>query len=227
MKRLAFARLLLVAVLPVLFLAACDSSGSNEKPDDHEFQFNITPPASPSMQKVTTRAAEDTTLNGYSFYHNPPASQSYGDRNVFLLHMNENSTLEERRNQEGLFGFAKSIGGRPGTGDYPITEASSEAYQDGEAFIFKLYYDYGSILDGDLGGVAYYSVIDGTITFEPRSAPYVAGSVDAVAEVIRYVDPDSTIGYEIVRDTTTISGKFQAKDSETIVTVPTGSPTAH
>lgn len=218
-------RFLLAAVLPLFFVvSACDSGGSNEEPDNHEFQLDITPLSSQSTQKVTTGADEDTTLNGYSFYQNPPASQSPGDRNVFLIYLNENETLEERRNQEGLLGFAKSIGGRPGAGEHPITDASSDAYQNGEAFIFELYYDYGAVLEGDIEGLVYYSMIDGTITIEGGGSRSVTGSVDAVAEAIRYVNPDSTTGYEIIRDTTRVSGEFQARDADTFLPFPSGSP---
>ncbi len=224
MKRFATFQLVLAALLSLLILPACDSGGSNEEPNNHEFQLDISPLSSQSTQKVTTGADEDTTLNGYSFYQNPPASQSPGDRNVFIIYMNENETLEERRNQEGLLGFAKSLGGRMGPGEHPIVKASSDAYLNGEAFIFALYYDFSAVLNGDIEGLVYYSVIDGTITFEGGDSRTVVGSVDAVAEAIRYANPDSTAGYEIIRDTTQITGEFQAKDAETFLSVPSGSP---
>lgn len=176
------------------------------------------------MQKAVAGPEEDTTLNGYSFFRNPPANQTPGDRNRFLLYLNENETLEERRNQEGLLGFAGSLGGLPGPGEHPIAKISSDAYQNGDAFMFILYYDYGSVLDGDLDGLTYYNVIDGTITFDNAGSDRVTGSVDATAEAVRIVDPDTTVGYEIVRDTTDVTGEFEARNAETFLPAPSGSP---
>ena len=216
--------ILLIALVPLLFaMSACDSGGTNEAEVDHEFTLNVTPASfSPAGQSLAT--VEDTSLSGYSFFQNPPATQAPPGLNPFLLYLNENATLEEQENQEGLLGFMKTLGGRPGNGEYPIEEFSSDAFQDGEAFTFVLYYNYEKLLDNDLDGFTYYSVLDGTISFDVASDTRVSGTIDAVAEAVRIVQPDSTRGYEYRRDTTEVSGSFTARDAETVLSAPSGLP---
>lgn len=107
-------------------------------------------------------STEDTVLNGYSFFRNPSAQQSRGPGDPFLLYLNENETLEDRRNQEGLLGFAYSRGGLPVAGrEYPFGNLSGEAFQDGEAFKFILYYDYREYISGNIDTLGYYDSIEG------------------------------------------------------------------
>jgi hypothetical protein len=213
------------AILPLfLVISACDSGGSNEEEqNDHEFTLDISP-ASFETEVKRRAPSEDTLLNGYTFFRNPPPSESPGDRNNFLLYLNENETLEDRQNQEGLLGFASYLDGLPAPGEHPIEGRSTDAYQDGEAFRFLLYYDYQKYTSGDLNGLTYFNCLDGTITFQQASEDWVAGSVDAVAEAVRIVAPDTSTGYDIIRDTVNVSGEFEGKNATSFLPFPQGSP---
>lgn len=50
--------------------------------------------------------------------------------------------------------------------------------------------------------------------------------MDAVAEAILYVDVDTTLGYEVFRDTVDIGGKFRAREAETFLPAPLWIPGA-
>lgn len=227
---------LLAMALPLFVLvAACDSGGSNEEQIDHAFTLDISPVSLDDASRTSSAFApneqyltgteEDTLLDGYSFFHNPAAVQSEVEGDPFQLYLNENETLEERRNQEGLLGFAYSKGGLPTSGrDYPFESLSSEAFQNGEAFKFVLYYDYQEYLGGDIDTLTYFDSIGGTITFSTSTSREVAGRVDGYAEAIRIVNVDSTSGYNIFRDTVEVSGDFRARNADTFLPTPDGSP---
>ena len=219
-------RLLVTFVSLIVVLTACDFGGSGtEEEDDHEFTLDISPTAAKTLQKVTTSAQKDTVLNGYSFFRDPSPTQTVRDADPFLLYLNENETLEERRNQEGLLGFAYSQGGLPSTQrTYPFAETSSEEFQNGEAFKFIMYYDYQKTFSGTFDTLGYYNSIGGSISFRTAHSDLVVGSVDAKAEAVQIIRADSTLGYDIRRDTVDVEGEFHARNAERFLPAPSGSP---
>lgn len=65
-----------------------------------------------------------------------------------------------------------------------------------------------------------------TITFDVSDGTSVGGSVDATAEALRIALSDSTGNYKTLRDTTSITGDFEAENAAPFLPFPSGSPEA-
>ncbi len=190
-------RVLCVALLPFLFVTACDSGGSNGGSVDNQFSLTIEPASS---SEATVEAVQKE-LNGFSFFYegeNPNTGES-----AFGIYLSDNESFSEQSATDGLFGWVARSSDRPDSGSYNFTDQPNPGTTN---FVGFFYEDFENFQNKP-----WHVIESGTIQINESSGNKVSGSIEATGTTFTFTDGGVT------EETVTITGSFTAKDVETFV----------
>lgn len=193
--------MLFVAGLLTLSLSACDSGGSNEDDDpsiDNRFSLTITEQSSSSAAKAVSE-----TIEGFSFFATgqDPETNEQG----FGIYMSDDENFGESSAQQGLFGIAVRLSGRPPAGSYSLVDIMDDdaGLESGSAFGFMLFRS----IDSQSGAV--YFATGGTIELTASNDNRVEGTIEADAMGLDFSSDQSE------PTPVTITGTFTARNAAT------------
>lgn len=190
-------RVLCVALLPFLFVTACDSGGSSGEDDvDNQFTFTIEPTSSSG-----TAVEQQEEVSGFSFFVEAEDSET-GDE-VFAIYLDDEESFSSESASQGLFGWIALDASQPSTGEYTF---NSDANATANQFAAVLWEDVQNAQTAP-----FYMVEGGTLTLSESSEDRVAGSIDATGTKVTLTASGGT------EEPVNITGSFTAEDIETFV----------
>lgn len=194
---------LLVAGLLTLSLSACDSGGSNEDDDsiNNRFSLEITPTGGSS----SAAKAPAETIEGFSFFATGQDAET--NEQGFGIYMSNEENFGESSAQQGLFGIAVRLSGRPPAGSYSLADVMNNdtGLESGSDFGFILFRS----IDSESGAV--YFATGGTIELTTSNDDRIEGTIEADAMALDFSSGQSE------PTPVTITGSFTARNATTFL----------